>query len=383
MNKVQVVVPNLGVNESEGKLVNLYVKANEEIKKGQLLAEIETTKTVIEITSEYNGTFSTNAEIGSILYVGSTIGEIQTSDAVKKTTVETKKSAPIPEQSNDSTSITFTKKAEELIEKNNISKNVFSHLKIVKETDVQNYLNSNHQSQPATKPASAEYLGKYSDFNLSFTSNKIPIAIYGTSMGGEVYLEIIKLQNVFEPVCFIDDSVENIGQRFHGLPIVSGADLSKLKEKNIHHITIAVSDRKFRMNVMKKCDDLGLFTPNIIHPETFISPSVKMGKGNVIKAGTVIDAFTVIGNGCLIGNNVTLAHHTILGDGVHMAPNSSTGGATKIGDRCLVGINSLVSTKVEIGTDVVISPGVSICENLPNGVIVGPPKFEIIGKVKV
>lgn len=383
MNIAKVIVPNLGVNENEGKIISLISKTKKEIKKGDLLAEIETTKTVIEINADYSGYFTPEGEIGDVVSVGSKIGTIETIEAVfiqpASNEVEEKKPKTDQTHSNHTSSNTFTKKAEELIEKHQISKCEFNHLKVVKETDVQNFISSN---QAKKQTASADFLGKYSAFNINTKSNKIPIAIYGTSMGGEVYLEIIKLQNVFEPVCFIDDTKENIGQKFHELPIISGSDLISLIELKIHHLVVAVADRKFRMKILNKCDSIGIFTPNIIHPETFISPSVKMGKGNVIKAGAVLDAFTTIGDGCLIGNNVTLAHHTILGDGVHMAPNSSTGGATKIGDRSLVGINSLVSTKVEIGSDVIISPGVSICENIPSGTIIGPPKYEILGKVR-
>ncbi|MEA4832628.1 MAG: lipoyl domain-containing protein [Oscillospiraceae bacterium] len=55
MNKMYINMPHLSAKSSKGTLCVYRVKPGDKIKKGDIVAEIETDKVVSEIESEYDG----------------------------------------------------------------------------------------------------------------------------------------------------------------------------------------------------------------------------------------------------------------------------------------------------------------------------------------
>lgn len=72
-----VIMPKLGFDMAEGTLVRWLVAEDEEIEKGQILAEIETDKATVEVESTYSGIVRRHlAEEGSIVPVSMPIAVI-------------------------------------------------------------------------------------------------------------------------------------------------------------------------------------------------------------------------------------------------------------------------------------------------------------------
>jgi pyruvate dehydrogenase E2 component (dihydrolipoamide acetyltransferase) len=72
-----IIMPKLGFDMAEGKLVNWTVQIGQTIKKGDVIAEIETDKATIEIETTVEGTvLQLLAVSGDIVAVGSPIGYV-------------------------------------------------------------------------------------------------------------------------------------------------------------------------------------------------------------------------------------------------------------------------------------------------------------------
>lgn len=72
-----IIMPKLGFDMAEGTLVNWTVKPGDQVKKGTVIAEIETDKATIEIESTVEGTLlSLLANPGDVVAVGSAIGYV-------------------------------------------------------------------------------------------------------------------------------------------------------------------------------------------------------------------------------------------------------------------------------------------------------------------
>ena len=72
---VSVVMPALEMAQETGKLVSWKKKEGEQVKKGEILLEVETDKAVVEIEAGGDGILSgVTAKEGDVVPVGQTIG---------------------------------------------------------------------------------------------------------------------------------------------------------------------------------------------------------------------------------------------------------------------------------------------------------------------
>ena len=71
---VSVVMPALEMAQETGKLVSWKKKEGEQVKKGEMLLEVETDKAVVEIEAAGDGVLSgVTAKVGDVVPVGQTI----------------------------------------------------------------------------------------------------------------------------------------------------------------------------------------------------------------------------------------------------------------------------------------------------------------------
>ena len=126
-----IKIPQSNTNDTEVFIAEWKFKDNDLIKKGDHLFSIETSKVVEEIFAEHTGYLKIQLVEGSRALVGEIVGFI----------TENKTVAKIENKINERSTI-FTKKAKDLLSKNNIDLNVFKTSKIVNEDEVKKYLNN-------------------------------------------------------------------------------------------------------------------------------------------------------------------------------------------------------------------------------------------------
>ena len=72
---ISVVMPALEMAQETGKLVSWKKKEGEQVKKGEILLEVETDKAVVELEAGADGTLGgVTAKQGDVVPVGQTIG---------------------------------------------------------------------------------------------------------------------------------------------------------------------------------------------------------------------------------------------------------------------------------------------------------------------
>jgi len=114
--------------------------------------------------------------------------------------------------------------------------------------------------------------------------------------------------------------------------------------------------------------------PNIIHPETILDRTVKLGKGNVIYSGCNLDLGVVLKDNILLNIGVSIAHHTLINSNSFLSPRVALAGFINVGKSCLLGINSTVIDNIEIANHVQLGGGTVVIKNLTKkGLYVGNP----------
>tara|TARA_B100002051_G_C16740957_1_gene644276 strand:+ start:2073 stop:3179 length:1107 start_codon:yes stop_codon:yes gene_type:complete len=364
-NYKEIVLPQVGVNEDSANLLEWVVDEGGEVVKGQHLCTIETTKTALEIESDYNGFLVHLVKPNTRVNVNNVIGLVLDDELNLKKV----KNSYLDEIhfKKEKVNKNFTKKALELIKLHNIDVNDLPENKLIRTKDIL-------RLKRDIKSREKNFLDKR---NLSNNS----MIIYGAGKGAVTIHECVKEQKQYKIECFVDDD-SNYSSSLLNLPVFHSSELKKLRQLGIKYIACEIMGGKTRLQIRKKVKSLEFKLLNIIHPNAYIAKSVVIGEGNFLKSGCIIETNSTIGNSCIIDNGVVIAHDNIIGDGCHIAPGASLGSSIKIGNNTVIGIGASISTGVEIGKNCIISVGSSITSNIPDNSLIEGVPGKLIGKVR-
>jgi hypothetical protein len=129
---MKYIAPRLDANDDQLKVAKLYFKNGDLAKKGDVIADLESTKTTFEIIVDIDMNIYYYFKEGEIINVGEVLAE-QSNQVIE-----------ISYEKNVET--IFTKSAEDLINKNNLNKNLFLSQKVVRSKDVKEMLEKSEQN---------------------------------------------------------------------------------------------------------------------------------------------------------------------------------------------------------------------------------------------
>ena len=133
-----ILAPQESVNDQFLSLISLLVKNNDFVKSNTLIAELETSKAVVEVRAEYDGYIKVFVEENTDIKIGSKMFEFYDTSIEKGTKADIappEKNLPIKEHV-EKVKTVFSKAALKYIENNKINKDDFSTLSYVTTKDL-------------------------------------------------------------------------------------------------------------------------------------------------------------------------------------------------------------------------------------------------------
>ena len=197
------------------------------------------------------------------------------------------------------------------------------------------------------------------------------IVIYGCGdMGIQTY-NILKHDNTFEVIGFLDDSAAKRGTTFLGLPVFGDfREIEKLKEeKKLEYGIATIGSNHIRSEKIRIMREQGLQIATAIHPQSFIDNAEHIGEGTVVEMGAFIHPESVVGDGCFVCCGAIVAHNSTVGNYALLAGGCVFGSRVVIGDYSLVGVGANISPYVSVGKNVIIGTGAAVVKDLPDNVI--------------
>lgn len=124
-------------------------------------------------------------------------------------------------------------------------------------------------------------------------------------------------------------------------------------------VVCVASERRgrFRVEMSRHLEALGIEPVSVIHPQTFIGRNVRLGKGLQTYPMASIHDGTAVGDYCIVGLNAAIDHDCIIGDGVLVMNSAAIIGNCTIGEYAVIGINSTVLPHTIIDADADIPAG--------------------------
>jgi sugar O-acyltransferase (sialic acid O-acetyltransferase NeuD family) len=357
---VEVLVPRLNANEDEVKLIDLLVSPGENVRVGQPIAQLETTKSIVTLESEHDGSILViHGRVGDMLPVGTALLTL-----VSETAAQSSGDAP---RGRAGAATNDAPGAESAAERGGAAPPA--------EGDEASPRRQTAKARLEERRAQREQAGAQGRAGgSSFAdSSTIRVLIIGAGHGCQVVMEFLRFQPNVQVIGILDDNQSQWGREIGGVPVLGGtAYASELVAHGFFDRAIIsiTSNMAVRRRIFEELRARGVSFINAIHPRAFISPSAEIGEGNIVAAFVHIGAAARVGDDNLISAHSSIEHHNVVGSHNLFGPAVATSGDVRIGDGCIFGAGVHMEPHLTIGDGARVATGQAVVANIAAGVTV-------------
>jgi sugar O-acyltransferase (sialic acid O-acetyltransferase NeuD family) len=171
-------------------------------------------------------------------------------------------------------------------------------------------------------------------------------------------------ENKIEFLGFYEDRKEKVKKNLHKL-IIGNFQKRKIY-KDVNYITALGNEKNFffRDKIINQLEIPLRKYANIVHPQTTIHKSVKIGFGNVMHSYVNVGRSSKIGNHCVFLPKSTLSHDSVLGSYSIVSSHVIISGNTKIGKLCYFGAGTSLRDGINITSKVLTGVGSVVVKNI-------------------
>ncbi len=205
------------------------------------------------------------------------------------------------------------------------------------------------------------------------------IVIIGAGDGGRIISQLVKDQEDFEILGFIDDDESLQGKIINGYKVI-GTSINLKKFQGLNFVVAIGTNMKRRKMLFEKAIDSKLNPISVTHHSATIDKTAKIDKGTIILANCVINSFATVGKNVFIFSGTIIEHDAIIGNNVYFSPGVKLGGGVKIGDNTFLGINSCTVERITVGSNVIVGAGSVVLKNVPDNTVVAGVPAKVLRK---
>jgi hypothetical protein len=349
-------VPTTDVNSETAILVEWRADAGATVTEGEIVAEVETSKSVVEVAAPGTGVLFREFDEGAEVLISQPIGAVFPDTAA----LEAHVAAHRMEKGDPSEARGYraSAKAEVLAKKLGVdlSKLDFGE-RLITTKDVEN-------AAIASAPAQMDLPSP-----LARPKGSKGILLIGGGLGATQVVDILSHDSKKTAVAAIDDDPSVWGTEIAGIPIIGGSErieaLFKAKAFDGAIVTISTSvpaRKKFR----ELCAALEIPLENAIDPTARICRGVEMGGGNVVCGFCHFGTETKVGDNNFFSAYNSFDHHNVIGNDISTGPGCMSSALVTFGDRVRMGTSCFFEPYIEIGAGVQIASGVVVRTSVPD-----------------
>ena len=352
-----VLVPKTDVNSETALLLAWHVGDRSEVNAGEVIAEIETSKAIIDVPAPEAGILlraaNESAEIRLSEPVGYLFADVGALDAYAE--AEQRRSAKDDKSARRVTE-PARRRAEELdVDLASLSGDTLITVGMVEAA-----------AAAATKAAATTELPE----PLPGVAGLPRIALVGAGLGATQVIDILQAAKSGTPVAIVDDDASRWADQVMGVPVVGGFDrlIASFGKGAFDAAIITISTSvPARTRLREALTASGIPLANAIHPTARIANGVTFGTGNVVCAFCNFNVGTIVGDNNVLSAYNSYDHHNRLGSDISTGPACVTSGLVVLGDRVRLGTGIFIEPQVELGDDVQVASGSVIVASVPAG----------------
>ncbi len=371
----QLYMPKFGANIESGIIVEWLKEEGGQVTKGEILARVETTKSVFDIEAEESGTLrKILALAGEEIEFNRVIAII----ANEKDDIEPVLSS-IASQKVDR-SAEFVKKMDESVFVRNLVPFTKEKRKIT--PAARRLMRENNISEEALTSLEANIVEE-KDITSLLAIQKV--FIYGASTGAKQIMEIIKSTGQYQAVGIIDDNKELLHKSIWGMNVAGDFEWLKKRyaqDPNFGIMIASHSTNREKIYHKIKKDMPNIELPPIIDKRAILLSGVTVGESSLIEAGVILGHEVEIGKNVIVNIGARMSHNCIIGDHSHIAIGTAMSAAVVLEENVFVGAGAAINPAVTIGKNTIISPNSAVLNDIPSDVVVSGVPGKVIGESK-
>jgi sugar O-acyltransferase (sialic acid O-acetyltransferase NeuD family) len=361
-----VVVPQEIVNDETVTLVAIVARPDARVESGDTVAEIETSKSVIEVTAPCAGYFHTRLAPGAKVAVGGDLG-IMTDSATFDW------AAASPAQTAASTiANVVTEPARQLLVAHKLDGSLFAHLSLVRKSDVEAYLRGAGAPSAADVFRAASF--GHGPAPAPGDGETLDVLIIGAGGHGAVIVDILHRTTGVRLLGVADANPALLGRAIVGeyKVVVRQNEVAEHFDPKRVALFVAIGDNRTRFEVADTFAGYGFGFVNAIDPTAKVALGARLGVGVAVMPQAVVGTRASVGDHAILNTKASVDHDCSIGRATHVAPGATLGGTVIVGHRSLVGIGCSVNKGIHIGDDVAIASGFTIYRDVPDAQTLTP-----------
>lgn len=193
------------------------------------------------------------------------------------------------------------------------------------------------------------------------------LGIYGSGGSGCELKDIAELMGLWSELVFVDDTVEmGMYKDIQRMPFET---FCQTYEAMNAEMVIAQGEPEHKIALYNKVRKRGYSFAKLIHPQSYVSPSARLGMGAVIQEGVFISCDVVIGDNSHILQKAIVGHDCIIHEHCQISPGVALGGRVEVGEGTFIGLNASIKERLIIGTGSIVGMGAVVFQDIPDNVI--------------
>jgi acetyltransferase-like isoleucine patch superfamily enzyme len=345
-----VRVPTSDVNSETAVITEWHAPDRALVSSGDLVAEVETSKAILDVTAAMGGYLLHGAAAGDQVRLSEPIAWVFPDLATLDEHARRVEEADQVSADGPRATVPATRRAAEL------------------GVDLDALRASGLITVKEVEEAAAAAAGAEAPDPLPARPGAQRLVILGAGLGATQVLEILAAGEGQQALAVVDDDRSRWGGGVCGVPVVGGQD--RLRELaaggafDAAVIAISTSIRA-RTRLREACERMGLPLANVIDPTARFARDVVLGRGNVVCAFCHFGVATRFGDNNFLSAYNSFDHHNVLGSDISTGPGCKTSGLVTLGDRVRLGTGIFMEPHVEIGDGVQVASGAVIVASVP------------------
>jgi len=359
-----VMIPTTDVNSKTAIVTAWRVPDRFPVQGGEVVADVETSKAVLEVTTHDSGYILRCAEEGEEVSLLEPLAHVfPTLEALEEHAArqaEAATQAAAASEAVHATEPAIRRAAQLGIDLARLATGELVTVKMV-EAAAGNGASAPPQDLPLP---------------LEAPSGVERVAVIGAGLGATQVIDIFAHETTIlgrhrrrqQAIAIIDDDEHQWAGHVAGVPVVGGKQqLERLfAEGYFDSAVIAIGTSvPARTRFREFCGDLGIPLTNAIDPTARIATDVHLGTGNVVCAFCHFGVGTRIGDNNFLSAFNSFDHHSVLGSDIATGPGCMTSGVVSIGDRVRLGTGIFIEPHLQIGDGAQVASGAVIVNSVP------------------
>lgn len=177
------------------------------------------------------------------------------------------------------------------------------------------------------------------------------------------------------PIGILDDTPAGPAE-YHGVPVIGRPDEWRKVAPGTGFV-LAIGQRQ-RIELGRALQAAGYPLPSVVHPMSFVSPSVKLADGAIVLSGCTINADASIGEFVIVNASCSVDHDNVLETASQLGPGVVFPGNVRVCEGAFVGAGAVSLPGKTIGAWSVVGAGALVTKDVAPGVTVaGSPAREL------